>query len=132
MTPTADAWTAPWPTTSIASARSHYRRGVVALVAGTGAAQRCFGDALVADPGLYVAGVALGLCRALDGCAYTAPRAKVQLARWERQHGEIVQATFSTGPTRTRDLRREHLLEFPADLLIVWLPAARSMSIPIH
>ena len=45
------------------------------------------------------------------------------MSRGERQHVEVVHAALSGDTCRADDLRREHLLEYPGDLLVVWLPA---------
>ena len=45
------------------------------------------------------------------------------LSRPERQHCEIVRAAFEGDLERAAELRRTHLLEYPGDVLIVWLPA---------
>lgn len=117
-------WRAPPPSTSSDDAVSMYRRGVVAFVAGTGDAERYLAGALASDPDFYLAKVAIACRRALFGDAYAPPGGARQLHRWELQHGEIIRAAFTGQSTRANDLRREHLLEFPVDLLIVWLPAA--------
>ena len=46
------------------------------------------------------------------------------LTRGERQHQEIIRAALRGDVAHAADLRRVHLLEFPGDVLIVWLPAA--------
>jgi hypothetical protein len=35
----------------------------------------------------------------------------------------VVAAAFDGDPWHAADLRREHLLDYPGDVLIVWLPA---------
>ena len=47
-----------------------------------------------------------------------------RLTRGERQHLEVVRALLGDDPGRADDLRREHLAEFPGDLLVVWLGRA--------
>jgi hypothetical protein len=116
-------WTPSTPSTKNRQALARYRQGVVALVAGTGRAQQLFADALEADPDLYVAKVAVALCDVLTGLPYATPQPTSPLTRWERQHGEIVQAALTGQTIRAHDLRREHLLEHPDDVLIAWLPA---------
>jgi hypothetical protein len=74
-----------------------------------------------------VAGVAqLGLAVALAtmGAHFVPPRPIGALTRGERQHSEIVVAAFTGASRHADDLRREHLLEYPGDLLIVWLPSS--------
>ena len=52
------------------------------------------------------------------------------MQRGERQHVEIVNTALAGGATHAADLRREHLLEFPGDLLIVWLPVLQPRRAP--
>lgn len=60
----------------------------------------------------------------MDGEPYSAPMPTRRLHRWERQHGEIIRVAMTGDAARAADLRREHLVEYPTDLLIAWLPAA--------
>lgn len=108
---------------SDASAIESYRRGVAALVSGGAHAADLLTTAVALDPGFALARAALAVSLALEGRPYAAlPRGTAVLSRAERQHLEIVQATLSGNLPRAWDLRREHLLEFPGDVLIVWLP----------
>lgn len=105
---------------------NHYRDGIAALVSGIANADQLLNAAIAIDPGFVLAHVGLAVSRVVAGGAYVPsaipPRA---ICRGERQHAEIV-STMLTGDRRhAADLRREHLVEFPGDLLIVWLPALR-------
>ncbi len=48
--------------------------------------------------------------------------AAAPMNRAERHHAETVRVWLGGDPAHGRDLRREHLLEFPGDLLVVVLP----------
>jgi hypothetical protein len=62
----------------------------------------------------------------MAGGPVTAPSAPAaDLARGERQHAEIVAAWLRGETLRAADLRREHLADYPGDVLVVWLPALR-------
>ena len=50
------------------------------------------------------------------------------MTRAERQHREVVHTTLAGDVRHAADLRREHLLEFPGDVLIVWLPVLRTSA----
>jgi hypothetical protein len=111
-------WRAPELSTASDDAAEHYRDGIAALVAGAAHAAAHFDAALVADPTFALAHVA----------AAVAARRPVELpagaptTRGERHHVETAR-TWLVGDLRHAcDLRREHLLEFPGDLLIVTLP----------
>ena len=70
-----------------------------------------------------LAHVGLGVSRFVaTGVAY-APPAVAPAGRGERHHAEIVRAWLTGEHRRGVDLRREHLVEYPGDVLIVWLPA---------
>jgi DNA-binding GntR family transcriptional regulator len=116
---------APWPVPPLSSGSSEavtaYRAGVVALVAGLGVATAFLDDALASDPHFHLARVALAVRLVLDGGPYEAPPVTGFLSRGERQHAEVVAAHFAGDRARAVLLRREHLLEFPGDLLVVWL-----------
>ena len=118
-------WEAP-PLSSDVAAIASYRVGVAALVAGGAHASRLLATAIALDPGFALARAALAVALALEGRPYEPlPRAACAINRAERQHLEVVQATLSGSVRRARDLRREHLLEFPGDVLIVWLPVVQ-------
>ena len=103
-----------------------YRVGVAALVAGGAHASRLLATAIALDPGFALARRRCAVALALEGRPYEPlPRAACAINRAERQHLEVVQAALSGSVRRAHDLRREHLLEFPGDVLIVWLPVVQ-------
>jgi hypothetical protein len=120
-----DSWPAPTLSTPSTDAKIHYRRGITALVAGIAHADALLGGSVAADGDFYLARLGLAVAMAVMGARFVAPRQTGNLSRGERQHAEIVLATFAGDSRHAADLRREHLLEYPGDLLIVWLPAAR-------
>jgi DNA-binding GntR family transcriptional regulator len=120
-------WDAPPLSTTSAEAASRYRRGIAALVAGIDHAEDLLAEAVAIDPDFHLARIGIAVARAAAGQAYVAPApppARRPL-RGERQHGEIVEAALTGDRRHAADLRREHLLEYPGDLLVVWLPAFR-------
>jgi hypothetical protein len=116
-------WDSPPLSTTSNAAIVLYRRGIAALVAGLDHAEETLADAIAVDNEFYVARVGLAAVRAATGQAYIAPHPTRAARRGERQHGEIVAAALTGDGRHAADLRREHLLEYPGDLLIVWLPA---------
>jgi hypothetical protein len=117
--------------TGNAEAVACYDRGVVALVAGLPHAETHFADAVELDAGFLLGHVALGVAGAVLRRPYCAPPGGTTATRGERQHAEIVNTALALGDRpRAADLRREHLLEYPGDLLIVWLPAALCAARP--
>jgi hypothetical protein len=130
MTPDPDRWTSPRPTTTNTAALAAYHDGLAALVAGSGHADALLGGAVDADPDFLLARVALAVAGVVRGGAYVAPELPTAASRGERQHAEVVGTTLQGDPRRAGDLRREHLLEFPGDLLVVWLPAVPRPSPP--
>jgi DNA-binding GntR family transcriptional regulator len=103
------------------AAAERYREGVAAMVAGAAHAEEVLRAALAADGHLFLAQVALAAARAARGEPYVPPPVP-GVTRGERQHAEVVEAMFCGDPAHAADLRREHLVEFPGDLLVVWLP----------
>jgi hypothetical protein len=122
MSASDDAWPAPALSTSNRDAVTWYRRGVVALVADVPHAVDLLGAAVSADPAFHLGRIGVAVARVAAGLAYEAPAPTTVLTRAERQHAEIVTTAFAGAHHHAADLRREHLLEFPGDLLIVWLP----------
>ena len=120
-------WSGPDLTTSSELARLRYREAVVALVAGVGTAERLFDGAVAADPDFALARLGRTVSRLATG-RDVAPAVidRAGLTRGERQHVEIVELMLAGSAARAIDLRREHLVEYPGDLLIVWLPALDS------
>jgi hypothetical protein len=130
--PTSDpppARCAVWPPPSLSTPRREavtaYQDGVAALVAGAVNAETLLAEALTVDPGFALARVAMSVAGVLAGVPFRPVPTADGLSRGERQHLGVVHASFAERPDRAADLRREHLAEFPGDLLIVWLPALR-------
>jgi hypothetical protein len=122
MPPTTIHWAVPTFTTTSVEAAAHYRDGITALVSGMGIAERSLQAAVALDPWFLVARVGLGVCAVTSARPYVAPELERPVGRAERQHAEIVDTMINGDRRHATDLRREHLLEFPGDLLIVWLP----------
>jgi hypothetical protein len=118
-------WESPPLSTASRRAEGSYRRGIAALVATITDAREALLEAVALDPGFFVAHVGLGVTGAIEGRRYEPPIPPARALRGERQHAEIVAMHFAACGDRAADLRREHLLEYPGDLLIVWLPAVR-------
>jgi len=123
MRPDAVRWAVPPLGTSVVAAAVRYRDGVAALVAGLPHADRLLADAVACDPAFFLAHVGVGVSRFLTGDGVYLTPTVVPVGRGARHHGEIVRAWLTDDRRHGADLRREHLLEFPGDLLIVWLPA---------
>lgn len=111
-------WRAPDLSTESATAIDHYADAVAALVAGAAHAGAHFEAAVAADPLFALAYVGVAVVR---GQAIVMPAA-APMNRAERHHAETVRVWLGGDPAHGRDLRREHLLEFPGDLLVVVLP----------
>jgi DNA-binding GntR family transcriptional regulator len=120
--PTDQAWNPPPLSTTNSEALDRYHHGITALVAGLSDAEELLDEATVVDPGFFLAHLAVTVARAAAGRPYTMPSRPPLLSRGERQHAEIIEAHLAGHTRRAADLRREHLLEYPGDLLIVWLP----------
>jgi hypothetical protein len=111
--------------TTTASAARHYRRGVAHVLAGkVRSAQRAFDNATRQDPGFAVghASVALTQYAQSDNSSRAAIQARDSL-RWratrrERQHVEVLATLVEGDPSRAVALGREHLGEFPLDLVV--------------
>jgi hypothetical protein len=122
MRPDADRWATPRPSTTNTAALTAYQDGLAALIAGNGHAEAMLRTAVERDPDLLLAGVALGVARVLRGLPYEVPPLPPATTRAERQHAEVVRTTLCGDAAHAADLRREHLSEYPGDLLVVWLP----------
>jgi len=122
MPPSEHDWSSPPLSTSVEIAVSSYRRGIAALVAGASHAVDSLEAAVTADPGFQLARVGLSAAGAAHGVPFVRPPETGPMTRAERHHVEIVDAICRGDEARAMDLRREHLLEYPADLLIVWAP----------
>jgi DNA-binding GntR family transcriptional regulator len=119
-------WDSPPLSTTSAEAATCYRRGIAALVAGISHAEELLAEAVAIDPDFHLARIGVAAAQAAAGQPYVAPVPTRRPLRGERQHGEIVGAALAGDRRHAADLRREHLLEYPGDLLIVWLPALPS------
>ena len=123
MRPNAIRWEVPPLSTSSVHAAILYRDGIAALVSGMSSAEPLLAEAVSLDRDFLLADVGLSVCQVAAGGAYRAPtvrRGGVQ--RGERQHAEVVDTMLGGDGRRGVELRREHLVEYPGDLLIVWLP----------
>ena len=117
-------WPAPPLSTTHDDAVDAYRAGVGALVAGLPGADRHLERVVGIDPNFLMGRAALAAAAAMSGSGvHVLGPSDGHVTRGERQHVEIVTATLAGDP-RVADLRREHLREYPGDLLIVWLPIA--------
>ena len=123
MRPEPDRWATPPPSSTSTAALAAYHDGLAALVAGSGHAEALLHRAVEHDPDLLLAHVALGVAGVLRGRSYEAPPLPASATRAERQHAEVVRTTLGGDAGHADDLRREHLSEFPGDLLVVWLPS---------
>lgn len=129
MTPNAIRWDVPPLSTRSVAAAIHYRDGIAALVSGIATADPLLLAAVAADPDFLLARVGIAVSAAVGGAAYVPPPMTPGLAtRGERQHAEVVRTALAGDGRRAGDLRREHLLEFPGDLLIVWLPVVAPLD----
>ena len=117
-------WSAPKLSSRHQLALASYRDGIATLVAGAPFASALLGRAVSFDPDFVLARVGLAVADAVAGQPFAAGIDQSALTRGERQHEEIVHAAFRGDFARANDLRRVHLLEFPGDVLIVWLPSA--------
>jgi len=123
MRPNAIRWEVPPLSTSSVQAAILYRDGIAALVSGISSAEPLLTEAVELDRAFLLADVGLSVCRVAGGGHYlasTVRRGDVQ--RGERQHAEVVDTMLGGDGPRGVELRREHLSEYPGDLLIVWLP----------
>ena len=129
MGPLAASWDGPPLSTRSADAVHLYRDAIAALVSGSADAAPLLQAAIAVDPCFVLAHIGLAVSRVAAGEPYL-PSAIPPGAtgRGERQHAEVVSTMLSGDPRHGADLRREHLVEFPGDLLIVWLPALRRVD----
>jgi hypothetical protein len=123
-----EPWATPRPSSTSPAALAAYHDGLAALIAGSGHAEALLHRAVEHDPDLLLARVALGVASVLRGQAYEVPPLPPAASRAERQHAEVVRTSLGGDPERADDLRREHLSEFPGDLLVVWLPSVRARA----
>ena len=107
------------PLTATPDAAGHYLDGVARLIIGDPAAELSLRRAIAADPGFALAHVALGILVPDAGYADRALALRPGISRRERQHVEVLAAYEHGDESRATALAREHLAEFPKDLLIV-------------
>jgi DNA-binding GntR family transcriptional regulator len=117
-------WATPPVSSRQPAAIARYEAGVAALVADAPHGALLFEEALDLDPHFALARVAHAVALVLQGAPFARPDVGPPLTRGERQHLEVIRAVVDGDAERANDLRREHLAEFPGDLLVVWLPAA--------
>lgn len=122
MTERLATWATPALSTDDPSAVAAYRHGVAGLVSGAPDAGDFLQDAVTLDPTFFLGQVALAVAAAVAGASFRPLAAPVALSRGERHHAEIVNCAFAGDVARAVALRRDHLVDFPGDLLIVWLP----------
>jgi hypothetical protein len=115
-------WSAPALSTELPAAAAAYRQGVAELVAGAGHSEALLYEAIAIDPSFVLGHVAVAVTEAIAGRAVPVIALDGPLTRPERQHVEIVTAALAGDGQRATDLRREHLMDYPGDLLVVWLP----------
>jgi hypothetical protein len=118
-----ETWDPPPLSAADRRARACYRLGIAALVAGASGADELLREAVAIEPTFVLACVGLAVANVVAGDPYEPPGWTTALLRGERQHAEIVETALTGDAARSSDLRREHLLEYPGDLLIAWLPA---------
>lgn len=128
--PDDSTWDTPPLSTTSTEAATRYRRGIAALVAGIDHAEDLLAEAIAIDPDFHLARIGKAVAQAAAGQRYAAPVPTRRPRRGERQHAEIVEAALTGDRHRAADLRREHLLEYPGDLLIVWLPTLAALRPP--
>jgi hypothetical protein len=114
-------WSTPSLSTDSAEAAERYREGIAALVSGAPHAGRVLDAAVIADDHFVLAHVARGVIDVMQGRPFPILPTGAT-TRGERQHTEVVRTMLAGDGHHGADLRREHLLEFPGDLLIVCLP----------
>ena len=116
------SWASPSLSTGSIAAAVAYRAGIAALIAGTSHAKYLLALAVAHDPAFCLARLAVSAADAAEGLPFRHVTATNPLNRGERQHLEAVEAAFIGDHQRAEVLRREHLIDFPGDLLVVWLP----------
>jgi hypothetical protein len=119
-------------TTDAASAAHAYSRGIQLLITSSREAEALLLDAVTADPQFALAWVALAVARGLAAEHHQfAERAQTTLAgatRRERQHIEAIRLVLSGERERAAVLGREHLREFPSDILVSYVLTSRGLG----
>jgi len=122
-------------TTDDASAAHAYSRGIHLLITSSADAVDLLRDAVTVDPGFALARVALAL--AVDArrppgeqheCAAGADTTSAGATRRERQHIEVIRLVLNGENERAAVLGREHLREFPNDVVVSYLLASRGLA----
>jgi hypothetical protein len=122
-------------TTDAAAAAHAYSRGIQLLITSSVDAEGLLRDAVTADPHFALAWVALALAvdarglaaehrECVDRAATTLPGA----TRRERQHIEVIRLVLSGERERAAVLGREHLREFPSDVLVAHVLVSRGLA----
>ncbi|MCU1397167.1 MAG: tetratricopeptide repeat protein 38 family protein [Acidimicrobiales bacterium] len=120
-------------TRSVESATA-YSRGVELLVVSSPEATPLLRRAVESDPHFELARAALACALAAGGMPAEAPRcdclspACCPSTRRERQHIEIVRLVLSGERERAAVLGREHLREFPSDIVVAHLLPSRGFA----
>lgn len=97
---------------------------IVRLVGGDPLAPVLVGAAVLDDPDSFAAHAALALVRqSFDEPLRDARR--LASSRRDRQHLAVVECWLLGDVARARVLAREHLAEFPDDVVVSWLTARR-------
>jgi hypothetical protein len=120
--PPYQAWPSPPLSTDDPRAVARYRAGIAAIVAGGTHPERLLAEAIAISPGFLLARIGHAVAETIAGRRRLPPPADSSSLRGEQQHAEVVGAAFAGLESRCCDLRREHLLEYPGDILIVCLP----------
>jgi hypothetical protein len=121
-------------TTDAASAALAYSRGIQLLICSSVDAEALLRDAVTADPNFALARVALALAVDARGlaehheCANPADTTSAGATRRERQHIEVIRLVLSGERQRAAVLGREHVREFPNDVLVAHLLASRGLA----
>ena len=122
-------------TTDAAPAAYAYSRGIQLLITSSVGAEALLRDAVAADPNFALARVALdlavdarGLAAAQHESADRAYTTSVGPTRRERQHIEVIGLVLSGERERAAVLGREHVREFPTDVLVAHVLASRGLA----
>ncbi len=122
-------------TTDAAAAAHSYSRGIQLLIASSVDAEALLRDAVTADPHFALAWVALALAVGARGpaaehheCADRADTTLAGATRRERQHVEVIRLALCGERERAAVLGREHLREFPNDVVVSHVLASRGLA----
>jgi hypothetical protein len=121
-------------TNSVASAMA-YARGVDLLLESSPDAESALRNAVKADPHFDLARVALACALARADkpaksvlCDRSLGSAAIAPTRRERQHIEVIRLVLSGERDRAAVLGREHLREFPSDILVAHVLTSRGLA----